>query len=119
MIRKFRQKLQQLEKRDEDVLVIVFRTCLSARFVAKSRRSIAAGLITIDGQARPSCCPLFHWIRATFSSFSFYFSFFRVFSFFFFFCRRETPPREGDRRTTSLTEQRLYNTFILESIRAS
>lgn len=89
MIRKFRQ----LEKRDEDVLVIVFRTCLSARFVAKSRRSIAAGLITIDGQARPSCCPLFHWIRATFSSFSF-FSFFRVF-FPFFFCRRETPPEGG------------------------
>lgn len=118
MIRKSLPKFYQLEKRDEDVLVIVFRTCLSARFVAKSQRSIAAGLITIDGQARPSCCPLFHWTRAAFSSFSFYFSFFRVF-FLFFFCRRETTPREGDRRTTSLTEQRLYNTFILESIRAS
>lgn len=91
MIRKSRPKFHQLEKRDEDVLVIVFRTCLSARFVAKSQRSIAAGLITIDGQARPSCCPLFHWTRAAFSSFSFYFSFFRVFFLFFFFVDAKPP----------------------------
>lgn len=96
MIRKFRPKLHQLEKRDEDVLVIVFRTCLSARFVAKSRRSIAAGLITIDGQARPSCCPLFRWIRAAFSSFSFFFFSFFVYFFFFFFFVDAKPPRERE-----------------------